>query len=149
MNNQEKLEMDTKKLYSLVYRQCTELLVSRLREMSTFSEMHDKRDALTLLKEIKGLAFDFNNDVDYELSLAKATIKFSRFFQGKDMTNIQYKTTFDNLVDVMEQHGRNMGVHWRVVAMILEPDTVSFVPSTPSQKMLCNQTMTKIKISNC
>ena len=123
VKNLEKLEMDMMKLYSLVYGQCTDHLISRLREMPTFTEMHNSRNALALLKEIKGLALNFHDDVDYELSLAKATIKFSRFFQGKDMTNLQYQKTFDNLVDVIEQHGGSVGVHWRVIAKILETET--------------------------
>ena len=123
VKNLEKLEMDMMKLYSLVYGQCTDHLISRLREMPTFTEMHNSRNALALLKEIKGLALNFHDDVDYELSLAKATIKFSRFFQGKEMTNLQYQKTFDNLVDVIEQHGGSVGVHWRVIAKILETET--------------------------
>jgi hypothetical protein len=123
VKKQEKLDLDLKKLYSLIYGQCTNNLVLRLREMPTFSMMHNKCDALTLLKEIKGLAFNFNDDVDFELSLAKATIKLSRFFPGKDMSNLQYQKTLDNLVEVIKQHGECVGVHCRVVCLILERDT--------------------------
>jgi hypothetical protein len=123
VKSQDQLNMDIKKLYSLIYGQCTKLLASSLCEMPTFSTMHNNCDALTLLKVIKGLAFNINDDVDFKLSLAKATIKFSRLFQGKDMSNLQYQKTFNNLVEVIEQHGGSVGVHWRMVCLIVEKDT--------------------------
>jgi hypothetical protein len=85
--------------------------------------MYDNRDVLAFSKEIKGLAFNFNDNIDYNLSLAKATIKISRFFQGTDMSNLQYQKTSDNLVDVIKQHGGGVSVHWRVLTLILEKDT--------------------------
>jgi hypothetical protein len=94
-----------------------------LRETPTFFTIHSNCDALTLLKEIKGLAFNFNFNDDFKLSLTKATIKFSLFFHGKDMSNLKYQKTFDNLVEVIEQHGRSVGVHSRVLCLILEKDT--------------------------
>jgi hypothetical protein len=108
----KKLDIDIKKLHSLIDGKCSKHLPSRLKEMPTFSQTHNSCNALTPLKEIKELAFNFNDYVDYKLSLAKGTITFNRFFHGKDMSNLQYQKTFDYLVDVIKQNGNSVSVHW-------------------------------------
>jgi hypothetical protein len=63
------------------------MLDNLFKDMFKYTAMHDSQDALTLLKEIKGLAVNFNDDVDYKLSLVKATINFNRFYWGGDISN--------------------------------------------------------------
>jgi len=88
--NQEKLETEIKKLYSLVLGQCTEEMISKLKTLVTYKDMHIKKDALNLLKEIKGFTFMFNGEKEYEMSLAESIDRFYRIYQGKDMTNLEY-----------------------------------------------------------
>jgi hypothetical protein len=123
VKNQAKLETELQKLYALVYGQCTEYLTSRLQERDEFKEMHMKKNPLWLLKTIKSLTFMHEGEKGYEMTMAEADDKFRRIYQAKDMTNVQYKKVFDNMVDVIEHYGGTVGMHWRSLITTLESDT--------------------------
>ena len=115
--NQEKLETEIKKLYSLVLGQCTEQMISKLKTLDTYKDMHIKKDALNLLKAIKDFTFMF--DGEYEMSLAEAIDRFYRIYQGKDMSNLEYRNLFDNGLEVIEHFGGSIGIHKHVTEKVL------------------------------
>ena len=117
--NQEKLETEIKKLYSLVIGQCTEEMISKLKTLNTYKDMHHKKDALNLLKAVKGFTFMFNGEKEHEMSLAEAIDRVYRIYQGKDMSNLEYKTLFDNGLEVIEHFGGSIGIHQHVTDKVL------------------------------
>jgi hypothetical protein len=123
VKNQDKLETETRKLYSVILGQCTEYMISKLKAMPTFKMMHTKRDALALLKGIKGLTFMFDGKKEFEMSLVEAVDKFYKIYQGRDMTNIQYRDMFNNALEVIEHYGGTIGVHKQVTAEIIAKET--------------------------
>ena len=123
VKNQDKLEAETRKLYSVILGQCTEYMTSKLKAMPTFKMMHAKRDALALLKGIKGLTFMFDGEKEFEMSLVEAVDKFYKIYQGRDMTNIQYRDMFNNALEVIEHYGGTIGVHKQVTAEIIARET--------------------------
>jgi hypothetical protein len=48
------------------------------------------------------------------MSLVEATNKLYRMYQTKDMTNIQFRDKFNNLVEGIEHYGGTVGVHKKV-----------------------------------
>jgi hypothetical protein len=76
VKDQARLGAKIKKIYSLVLGQCTEYLVSKLKELPTYQEMHVRKDALQLLKAIKAFTFMSNNNKEYEMSLVEADERF-------------------------------------------------------------------------
>jgi hypothetical protein len=62
INNQQKLENECKKLYTVILGQCTNYMFSKLKALPTFQEMHVDKDPVTLLQAIKRLTFKFNNE---------------------------------------------------------------------------------------
>jgi hypothetical protein len=98
-------------------------MVLKLKAMPTFKMMHAKRDALALLKGIKGLTFMFDGEKEYEMSLVEAIDKFYKKYQGRDMTNVQYRNMFNNALEVIEHYGGTIGVHKKIMAEIIAKDT--------------------------
>jgi hypothetical protein len=98
-------------------------MVSKLKELPTYQEIHAKKDALKLLKTIKGLTFMSNNNKEYEMSLVKADERFHLIYQEKDMSNLQYQKTFDNMVEVIEHYDGTVGLHWGVLTKTLKEET--------------------------
>jgi hypothetical protein len=122
INNQQKLERECKKLYTVILGQCTSYMTAKLKAMPTFKEMHHEKDPIKRLKAIKGLTFRFDSKKQYEMSLVEAIDKLYRFYQGKDMPNTQFLKNlenFNNLVDVIEHYGGTIGVHKKVTEDIL------------------------------
>ena len=70
-------------------------MISKLKTLNTYKDMHHKKDALNLLKAVQGFTFMFYGEKEYEMSLAEAIDRFYRIFQGKDMSNLEYKNLFD------------------------------------------------------
>jgi hypothetical protein len=91
VKDQARLDSKVKKLYSLVLGQCTEYLISKLKGLPTYHEMHFKKNALSLVKAIKAFTFMSNNNKEYEMSLVEAEERFRRVYQTKDMSNLQYR----------------------------------------------------------
>jgi hypothetical protein len=62
VKDQARLDSVIKKLCLLVLGQCTEYLISKLKELPTYHEMHRRKDALLLLKAIRAFIFMSNNN---------------------------------------------------------------------------------------
>jgi hypothetical protein len=105
IKDQAKLENEIKRLYSLVLGQFTDYMISKLKDLPIYCEMHEQEDTLKLLKSIKSLTFMSGNNKEYKMNLVKADDKFHKIYQLKDMPNIEFFKIFNNLVEGIE-HGR-------------------------------------------
>jgi uncharacterized protein YabN with tetrapyrrole methylase and pyrophosphatase domain len=113
INNQQKLENECKKLCTVILGKCTGYIISKLKALPTFKEIHVDKDPVTLLKAIKELTFKFDNEKLYDMSLAEAIDNLNRTYQTKDMSNIQYLENFNNLINVIDHYVGSIGVHKR------------------------------------
>jgi hypothetical protein len=102
IHNQQKLESECKRLYTVILGQCTNYMLAKLKALPTVKEMHTEKDPVKLLKSIKGLTFKFDSEKEYEMSLVEAIDKLYRIYQTKEMSNAQFLDKFNNLVDVIE-----------------------------------------------
>jgi hypothetical protein len=114
VKSQAKFEIEMKKLYAIITGQCAEYLLAKLNGLAEFKNIHANKDALALLKEVKGLVFKFDGKKEFEMSLVEATDKLYHMYQTKDKTNIQFRDKFKNLVEVVEYYRGTMGVHKKV-----------------------------------
>jgi hypothetical protein len=119
INNQQKLENECKKLYTVILGQCTSYMTAKLKAMPTFKEMHSEKDPVKLLKAIKGLTFRFDSKKEYEMSLVEAIDKLYQLYQEKNMPNTQFLEKFNNLIDVIEHFGGTIGLHKKMTEDIL------------------------------
>jgi hypothetical protein len=91
VKNQGKFDSESKKLYAVIIGQCTEYMMAKLNAMPVFKTIHADKDVLGLLKAIKGLVFRFDGEKEFEMSLVEANDKLYRMYQGKEMTNTQFR----------------------------------------------------------
>jgi hypothetical protein len=66
---QGRLESKIKKLYAVIIGQCTELMMTKLKAIDAFMDIHRNKDTLELLEAIKGLAFKFDGEKEFGMSL--------------------------------------------------------------------------------
>ena len=123
INNQQKLESECKRLYTVILGQCTSYMLAKLKALSTFKEMHTEKDPIKLLKSSKGLTFKFDSEKEYEMNLVEAIDKFYQIYQTKEMSNTQFLDKFNNLVDVIEHYGGSVGIHNNITNSILAKHT--------------------------
>jgi hypothetical protein len=126
VKKEDKIADNVRKLYSLVWGQCTDYMKSKLETVSTFQNISDTQDALGLLKEIKGFTYKFENEKYPAQSLVEATDKLHRLFQGKEMTNSQFLEKFKSMVAVIEHYGGSVGMHPKI-----EQHEIASITKTP------------------
>jgi hypothetical protein len=120
LNDQEdKLEENIAKLYSLVWGQCSDGLRAKIESLKEFAEIRDYMEGIELLKLIKTLAFKFEPQIYTPLAVDNAIHKFVSAKQGKHMTAAEYLEHFQNNVKVLEAVGASLGPHRSVIAMVV------------------------------
>jgi hypothetical protein len=134
VKKEAKIEDNVRKLYSLIWGQCTDVMKSKLETLPSFQTISDNQDALELLKEIKGFTFKFDNEKYLAQSLVEATDKLHRLYQGKDMTNSQYLERFKSMVAVIEHYGGSVGKHPKI-----EQQEIATITSAPYIQQQCTQ----------
>jgi hypothetical protein len=90
IHNQQKLESECKRLYTVILGPCTNYMSAKLKALPSFKEMHTEKVPVKLLKSIKGLTFKFDSEKECEMSLVEAIDKLYRIYQTKEMSNTQF-----------------------------------------------------------
>ena len=105
------LEEGMKRLYNVVYGQCSEIMIQKLTAMEDFeTEIVAKSDALGLLKSIKQIAFNFESQKFEPHTIHDAMKQFYAHKQGPHTTPQAYLEEFTNNVDVLTYCGGTLGM---------------------------------------
>ena len=104
------LEENMRRLYNVVYGQCSDIMISKLMAVEDFeTDVIDTSDALGLLRAIKQIAFNFESQKFEPHAIHDAIKQFYTFRQGPHMTPQVYLEEFNNNVDVLTYCGGTVG----------------------------------------
>jgi hypothetical protein len=95
-------------IYSLIFGQCTEYMMAKLKGLPDYGNFNDSVDLIKLLKAIKGLTYHFEGQRYQALALHGALTRFYMIRQDRSTTNAQYLEKFQTNVAVVEQFGGNI-----------------------------------------
>jgi len=112
-----KLKENVKQLYSLVWGQCSEAMRAKLESMDGHRKLSEEGDGIGLLKQIKSIVYNFQDQKYLPLALYEANRRLYACTQGKH-TPQEYQTQFLNTVDVIEHCGGRIGAEPGIVAAI-------------------------------
>ena len=101
IKKRDKIGANLKKLFSLVWGQCTKLMRTKLQKMPSFDEkINGHQDAIGLIKSIKGLTF--KSDVKQYAPMAMVDIdtRLYKFTQGSQVTDAWYYEQFLSLIHI-------------------------------------------------
>ena len=107
----EKYTENKHKLYSVIWGQCSDSMQSKLQNKDDFDRIDEDHDCLRLLKEIKGVMFNFESEQYPIISMHQATYKYVTARQGKFKTLTEYYKRFKTIVEVLEHYGANIWLH--------------------------------------
>ena len=116
---EETYRSNMEQIFALIWGQCTEALQAKLQGLDNFDELNTNSDALGLLKEMKAIAFNFQMHKYSHLALNEAKRRFYHLVQGKHMSNQDYLKKFNNMVDVIEHCGGQIGAEPGPIASAL------------------------------
>jgi hypothetical protein len=104
------LEEGMKKLFNIVYGQCSDIMIQKLTAMNRFEEdILLKSDVLGLLQAIRQIAYNFELQQFKLHTIHDAIKQFYVYQQGRHMTTQVYLDTFNNNVDVVSYCGGTLG----------------------------------------
>ena len=118
------LEENLKTAYTLIWGQCSDMMRAKIEASKNYSQMRSTYDSIMLLKELKDVTFRFEDQKYIYESLYLSYKNFFNFRQKNDMSITQYLETFNNMVDVMEQHGGILGTEPQLAQHILDEDSM-------------------------
>jgi hypothetical protein len=82
---------------------------SKLESLLDYDSFNDALDVIALIKDIKGLTYQFESQRNHSQALHKAISRFCRFYQTKDMSDAMFLENFQTLVSVVEDYGGTIG----------------------------------------
>ena len=101
------LKENIQKLYSISWGQCSKAMRAKLGAIKGFKDVEDTKKTATLLREIKGVSYEYDGHRNPYLALDDAKTKFYSYLQ-KGESNTMHFNTFRALVEVVEHHGGNI-----------------------------------------
>ena len=132
IKKRDKIGANLKKLFSLVWEQCTELMRTKLQQMPSFDEINGHQDAIGLIKLIKGLTFKFDVKQYSPMAMVHIDTRLYKFTQGSQVTDALYYEQFKSLVEVIEHYQGKIGHHPKLILQELEILAKDkFYPETP------------------
>ena len=99
------------KLYSVIWGQCLDIIQSKLQSKSTFNDIDESRNCILLLKEIKGIKYNFKSQQYPIMSMNQESVKYFTTRQGKFETLTEYYKRFKTNVEILEHYGANIWYH--------------------------------------
>ena len=128
------LNKNIKKLYSLIWGQCSDMIRSEIEAMPGFPAASKNANALDLLKMIRSIAHNFQHEKNAVLSLHTAKRAFYFLNQGHDNGQVYYKK-FNTAVDVLEEMGGSIGKDPMMVKEIIRQEGLAGTTLTSEKKL--------------
>ena len=86
-----RLEENIKRLWALVWGQCSDTLQTRIQALDMYEDMHTASDGLQLLIAIKDLMFNIQEQKYVPLSIHLAKRQFFLLLQGRNTVGEYYE----------------------------------------------------------
>ena len=109
LDRKENLEFGKRKLYSLLWGQCTQMMKNELQATANYQVMSDNEDPIMLLKNIKGVTHNFR---DQKYNIGSMWHAYKQLYQCIQKEEEDVKTFFErykNHVEVIENNGGELG----------------------------------------
>ena len=122
VSRKERYVENKDKLYSVIWGQCSDSIQSKLQSKPTFHNIDESRDCLRLLKEIKGIMFNYESQQYPIISMHMAALKYFTTKQGKFEGLTEYYKRFKTTVEILEHYGANIWYHPSLILKEYEDD---------------------------
>ena len=109
IRNKQIIANRIQQLYALVLGQCTDSMVVRVDAHSNYEQAAEDRDGLALLRIVKSICFNFQDQKYVPQSIYEAKQRFYSLKQGRHETVAQYYDKYQNNVQVLEQCSATIG----------------------------------------
>ena len=128
-----RLQENIKRLWALVWGQCSDTLRTRLQALDTYEEMHSASNGLDLLVAIKDLMYNVQEQKYVPLSIHLAKRQFFLLSQGRNTVG-EYYEQFKNQTDVLDHIGAGIGDDDAITKQVLRSQGINTDDATEAQE---------------
>jgi hypothetical protein len=115
MKRESVLAENVKTVYSLIWRQCTDVMQQKIGSHSDYETTEDVLDAIGPLKTIKSIMFNFQGQIYCPQALCDVKRSFYNLTQHRHMACQAYLKKFQNSVEVIEHCGGDLGIDTELI----------------------------------
>ena len=127
-----RLQENIKRLWALVWGQCSDTIRTRLQALDTYKDMHAASDGLRLLVAIKDLMYNVQEQKYVPLSNHLAKRQLFLLSQGRNTVGESYEQ-FKNQTDVLEHVGAGIGDDDAITKQVLRNQGINIEEATEAQ----------------
>jgi len=80
---------DMHQAYHIILGQCTQNVINHLKAMQDYERMEEEADVLLLVKLLKKIVFNFEEQKNVVDALLSADENFHKYCQGNDVSSLQ------------------------------------------------------------
>ena len=128
-----RLQENIKRLWALVWGQCSDTIRTRLQALDTHEDMHAASDGLRLLVAIKDLMYNVQEQKYVPLSIHLAKRQFFLLSQGRNTVG-EYYEQFKNQTDVLDHIGAGIGDDDAITRQVLRSQGINIEEATEAQE---------------
>ena len=128
-----RLQENIKRLWALVWGQCSDTIRTRLQALETYDNMHTASDGLQLLTAIKDLMFNVQEQKYVPLSIQLAKQQFFVLFQGHNTVG-EYYDQFKNQTHILSHIGAGIGDDMAIMRQVLCSQGINVDEATDAQE---------------
>ena len=128
-----RLQENIKRLWALVWGQCSDTIRTRLQALDTYEDIHTASDGLRLLVAIKDLMYNVQEQKYVPLSIHLAKRQFLLLSQGRNTVG-EYYEQFKNQTDVLDHIGAGIGDDDAITRQVLRGQGIDTDEATEAQE---------------
>ena len=128
-----RLQENIKRLWALVWGQCSDTIRTILQALDTYDDMHTASDGLRLLVAIKDLMYNVQEQKYVPLSIHLAKRQFFLLSQGRNTVG-EYYEQFKNQTDVLDHIGAGIGDDDAITKQVLRSQGITIDDATEAQE---------------
>ena len=128
-----RLQENIKRLWALVWGQCSDTIRTRLQALDAYDDMHTTSNGLQLLIAIKDLMFNVQEQKYVPLSIHLAKRQFFLLSQGRNTVG-EYYDQFKNQTDVLSHIGAGIGHDTAIMRQVLCSQGINVDEATEAQE---------------
>ena len=128
-----RLQQNIKRLWALVWGQCSNTIWTRLQALDTYDDMHTASDGLRLLVAIKDIMYNVQEQKYVPLSIHLAKRQFYLLSQGRNTVG-EYYEQFKNQTDVLDHIGAGIGDDNAITKQVLQSQGINIDDETEAQE---------------
>ena len=128
-----RLHENIKRLWALIWGQCSDTIRTRLHSLETYEDMRAAREGLQLLIAIKDLMFNVQEQKYVPLTIHLAKRQFFLLSQGHNTVG-EYYEQFKNQTDVLSHIGAGIGDDEGIMKQVLRSQGININDATDEQE---------------